>query len=168
VLLAIGGSGALAVMLAPADKRKQIGSRIGTALDTGLTFFVGIGAAHRRAEEQFATLAAPSPSDERILADLAPHAAISRLCLRELARAPEGRLSEDELHDRLAGDYTIPGGTQAVARELARWSSFENVGDGEYQVGRALVLAPVNDDQPLDRALPELLGSSCVRPPAET
>jgi hypothetical protein len=128
----------LAVLLTPAGKRKQIGSRVGTALDAGLTLLMGIIAAHRRAEEQFRTLAAPTPTDERILADLAPHAAIGRLCLGELAQAPEGRLSAAELHERLASHYTISGGARTVHGELAGWSCFEDAGDGEYQVGRAL------------------------------
>lgn len=154
VILAIAGSGAFAALLAPADKRRQIGSALGGALDAGLTFFVGIGGAHRRAEEQFGTLAAPSPSDERILTDLSPRAAIGRLCLRELARVPEGRLSAAELHDRLAPDYTIPAGAQIVQHELDHWSCFESVGEGEYQAGRALVFRPANDDQPMPHALP--------------
>jgi predicted nucleic acid-binding protein len=167
LILAIAGSGALAALFAPADKRRQIGSALGTALDAGLTFFVGIGAAHRRAEEQFGTLAAPSPSDEQILTDLPPHAAIGRLCLRELAQAPEGRLSAAELHDRLAADYTIPGGTRIVQRELERWFCFEGVGEGEYQVGRAVVVAPANDDQLLDHFVPDLSRSSGGRLPEE-
>ncbi len=167
VILAIAGSSALTALLAPADKRRQIGSALGTALDASLTFFVGIGAAHRRAEEQFGTLAAPSPSDERILTDLSPRAAIGRLCLRELARAPEGRLSAAELHDRLAPDYTIPGGARSVQHELDRWSCFEIVGEAAYQVGRALVLAPVNYDQAPDRVRPELPDLPRGLPPAE-
>jgi predicted nucleic acid-binding protein len=139
-LLAIAGCGAVVSLLAPADLRKRIGSGIGTVLEVSLTFMAGVTAAHQRAEEQFRTLAAPSPSDERILADLAPQASIGRLCLRELARAPESHLSAAELHDRLTATYTIPGGAQTVQRTLDHWACFEHVGDGEYQVGRALVL----------------------------
>lgn len=147
VLLTVAGCGTVVASLAPADLRKRIRSGIGTVLEVSLTFFAGITAAHRRAEEQFRTLAAPAPSDERILADLVPQASIGRLCLRELAGAPESQLSAAELHNRLATEYTIPGGTQTVQRTLDHWACFEHVGDGEYQVGRALVLGPDLDDE---------------------
>jgi hypothetical protein len=51
-------------------------------------------------------------------------------------------MSAEQLHDRLASSYTIPGGARAVHRELSRWSCFQEGGDGEYQVGRALIVRP--------------------------
>lgn len=145
VLASVAGSGALAALLIPADARRSIRSRVRSALGSGLTFFAGINSAHQLAEEQFRTLAAPAPSDENLLTDLAPTAAIGRLCLRELARAPAGRLPAVELHHRLAANYDIAGGAGMVRNELRRWPCFVHVGDGEYQVGHALVLAPSDD-----------------------
>jgi hypothetical protein len=61
VLSVILAGGALAAVLTPADRLRNIGGRVGSALDSGLTLFSGISAAHSRAVEQFGTLAAPSP-----------------------------------------------------------------------------------------------------------
>jgi predicted nucleic acid-binding protein len=155
VLASVAGSGALAALLIPADARRSIRSRVGGVLGSGATFIAGINSAHQRAEEQFRTLAAPAPSDETLLTDLMPSAAIGRLCLRELSRVPASRLSAIELHGRLAANYTIAGGAGAVRDELGRWPCFVHVGDREYQVGRALILTSSDDDRPMSHYPPE-------------
>jgi len=144
VLSVIVAGGALAAVLTPADRLRNIGGRVGSALESGLTLFSGISAAHSRAVEQFGTLAAPSPSDERILTELAGSAAVGRICLRELARVPASQLSPTQLHDQLARSYTIPGEAATIGRALPRWPCFRHVGDGQHQVGRALIIADVS------------------------
>jgi hypothetical protein len=99
---------------------------------------MGLAAAHNRAEAQFRTLAAPSPSVDHILRELPPEAALGRLCLHELARSPASALSPDQLHDRLSAQFTVPHGVAAVAQQLRNWPCFEWV-DDQYQVGHPLV-----------------------------
>jgi predicted nucleic acid-binding protein len=124
--------------LVDVETRKRIAKTSGHALIQALELFVGVNRAHASAERQYRTLAAAAPAWERVFVDVEGVAAIGRLCLFELSRAPRSCLSAVELDETLAGGFTIPGRAEAVANALRASPCFQPTSDERYQVGRSL------------------------------